>query len=319
MINIEPPSSPYIPAVVGSRPLRSNLCARFSSAVCLFLLAACSFAHPAVPATPKWLLAWSDEFNGPNGSAPNSAKWKYDIGGGGFGNHELESYTSRPVNVQQRKGKLVISALKENYTGADGIARNYTSARIRTQGLFDQTYGRFEASIRLPLGKGIWPAFWMLGNNIGSVGWPACGEMDIFENIGQASTIYSTLHGPGYSGANSISAKYSLPGGKAVNTAFHLYAVEWAPNDIKFFFDNHLVAEQTPSSIPAGTTWVFNKPFFIILDVAVGGGWPGNPDQTTTFPQQMLVDFVRVYTAGTEASLPKPSSPLGNPGKSTNE
>jgi beta-glucanase (GH16 family) len=249
-----------------------------------------------VAPAPKWQLAWSDEFNGPNGASPDPAKWRLDVGGNGWGNHELESYTARPANVQQQNGNLVISALQEKYTGEDGIARDYTSARIKTEGLFSQTYGRFEASIKLPLGKGIWPAFWMLGNNINTVGWPTCGEMDIFENIGEASTIYSTLHGPGYSGAKGISAHASLPGGQAVNSAFHLYAVEWAPNDIRFYVDHILIAKRTPASLPAGAKWVFNQPFFIILNVAVGGDWPGNPDATTTFPQQMLVDYVRVYT-----------------------
>ena len=245
---------------------------------------------------PKWQLTWSDEFNGPNGAAPDPAKWSFDVGGNGWGNHELESYTARPANVQQQNGNLVISALQEKYTGEDGIARDYTSARIKTEGLFSQTYGRFEASIKLPLGKGIWPAFWMLGNNINTVGWPTCGEMDIFENIGEASIVYSTLHGPGYSGGKGISAHASLPAGQAVNTAFHLYAVEWTPNDIKFYVDRILIAERTPASLPPGTKWVFNQPFFIILNLAVGGDWPGNPDATTTFPQQMLVDYVRVYT-----------------------
>jgi beta-glucanase (GH16 family) len=240
-------------------------------------------------------LAWSDEFNGSTGSVPDAAKWAFETGGDGHGNQELETYTSRPVNAQQSDGKLVITARKESFTGADGIARPYTSARIRTKGLFSQAYGRFEASIKLPLGKGIWPAFWLLGDDIDTVGWPKCGEIDIFENIGEPSTIYSTLHGPGYSGAHGISAKFALPAGEAVNTGFHLYAVEWAPKDIKFFLDDKLIAERTPADLPAGTMWVYDHPFFILLNVAVGGSWPGNPDETTTFPQRMLVDYVRVY------------------------
>ena len=269
---------------------------RFLSLFALLFGCSAAIIVAKVAPAPKWQLTWSDEFNGANGSSPDPAKWSFDVGGNGWGNHELESYTARPANVQQQNGNLVISALQEKYTGEDGIARDYTSARIKTEGLFSQTYGRVEASIRLPLGKGIWPAFWMLGNNINTVGWPTCGEMDIFENIGEASTIYSTLHGPGYSGAKGISAHVSLPAGQAVDTAFHLYAVEWAPNDIKFYVDRILIAERTPASLPPGTKWVFDQPFFIILNVAVGGDWPGNPDATTTFPQQMLVDYVRVYT-----------------------
>ena len=263
------------------------------------LLATCSTSQSsATPpaATTPWQLIWSDEFNGANGSAPDPTHWAIQLGGNGFGNNELETYTSRPANVQQQNGNLLITALRENYTGPDGIKRPYTSGRIRTQGLFTQAYGRFEASIQLPVGKGIWPAFWLLGDGINSVGWPHTGEIDIMEEIGEANVIYSTLHGPGYSGGHGISARYPLPPGQAVNNAFHRYAVEWAPNDIKFFFDQNLIAERTPADLPAGAAWVYDHPFFILFNLAVGGAWPGYPDQTTPFPQQMLVDYVRVYT-----------------------
>ena len=270
------------------------------TAMALAVLGACSggsVPNPVVaPPAAQWRLVWSDEFNGANGSLPDATKWTFDLGGSGWGNKELESYTARPVNAQQKDGNLVITALKEDYTGADGQARQYTSARIKTQGLFSQAYGRFEARMQLPLGKGIWPAFWMLGDNISTAGWPQAGEIDTMENIGEAGTIYSTLHGPGYSGSGGISAKYALPAGQAVNTGFHVYAVEWAPNDIKFYFDDNLIAERTPAELPAGTAWVYDHPFFMILNLAVGGGWPGNPDATTVFPQVMLVDYVRVYS-----------------------
>jgi beta-glucanase (GH16 family) len=304
MIDIEPPSTLSISAAALSKlkpGLTRFLChVCFGCAVLLFTGSGVAQSHTTVSPSLQWKLSWSDEFNGANGSAPDPAKWAFDIGGHNP-NNELESYTSRPANVQQRHGDLVITARKENYTGADGITRQYTSARIRTKGLISQAYGRFEASIKLPLGKGIWPAFWLLGDNVDSVGWPKCGEIDIFENIGELSTIYSTLHGPGYSGAHGISAKFALPAGQAVNRGFHLYAVEWAPKDIKFFFDNKLIAERTPADLPPGTTWVYDHPFFIILNVAVGGGWPGNPDATTKFPQKMLVKYVRVYTRAEES------------------
>jgi beta-glucanase (GH16 family) len=245
--------------------------------------------------TPQWAMTWSDEFNGADGTPPDPAKWVFDTGGGGWGNKELESYTSRPVNVKQLDGNLVITALKEEFTGTDKIARPYTSARIKTRGLFSQAYGRFEARLQLPLGKGIWPAFWMLGDDIGSAGWPKAGEIDVMENIGESGRTYSTLHGPGYSGGKGISAKFDLPAGEAVHTGFHVYAVEWAPNDIKFFFDDKLIAERTPKDLPEGTSWVYDHPFFLLLNVAVGGAWPGYPDDTTVFPQKMLVDYVRVY------------------------
>ncbi|HUZ96588.1 MAG TPA: glycoside hydrolase family 16 protein [Edaphobacter sp.] len=304
MIDIEPPSTLPNAAAAPSK-WKSGLTRSLRHA-CLGCLAlsfvgvAVAQSQTTVSTSPQWKLSWSDEFSGGKGSAPDPAKWSFDIGGKNP-NNELESYTSRPANVQQKNGDLVITARKENYTGADGVARQYTSARIRTKGLFSQAYGRFEASIKLPLGKGIWPAFWLLGNNIDSVGWPKSGEIDIFENVGEPSISYSTLHGPGYSGAHGISKKYPLPAGEAVNTGFHLYAVEWAPNDIKFFLDNNLVAERTPADLPPGTKWVYDHPFFIILNVAVGGAWPGNPDATTKFPQKMLVDYVRVYTRSGES------------------
>ena len=299
MIDIEPPGTLFIPAVALSKwkpgLVRLLGLACFGGAVLLSGGFAAAQSHASASPSSQWKLSWSDEFNGKNGSAPDPAKWSFDVGGKNP-NNELESYTSRPANVQQKNGDLVIMARKENFTGTDGVARQYTSARIRTKGLFSQTYGRFEARIKLPLGKGIWPAFWMLGDNVDSVGWPKCGEIDIFENIGEPSVSYSTLHGPGYSGAHGISKKFLLPAGERVDTGFHIYAVEWAPNDIKFFLDDNLVAERTPADLPPGTKWVYDHPFFIILNVAVGGAWPGNPDATTKFPQKMLVDYVRVYT-----------------------
>lgn len=299
MTIIEPPSTHPISAAASpcSGLMRFLRDVGFGC-LCLGIICGVSFgqSHAVAGNLPGWKLAWTDEFNAADGSAPNPAKWSFATGGSGYGNNELESYTNRAVNAQQRDGNLVITARKEDFTGTDGIPRHYTSARIRTKGLFSQAYGRFEASIKLPLGKGIWPAFWLLGDNSGSVGWPKCGEIDIFENIGQPAIIYSTLHGPGYSGAHGISAKFNLPTEQAVDTGFHLYAVEWAPKDIKFFFDNKLIAERTPADLPAGAVWVYDHPFFMILNVAVGGNWPGNPDETTTFPQQMLVNYVRVYT-----------------------
>jgi beta-glucanase (GH16 family) len=259
-------------------------------------LASIGTTTSASPARPTWHLTWSDEFNAPDGTQPDPRKWSFELGGKGWGNNELETYTSRPVNAEQRAGNLVLTAQKEDYTGSDGIARNYTSARIRSKGLFSQAYGRFEARVKLPLGQGIWPAFWLLGDDLDTAHWPASGEIDIFESIGEPSIIHSTLHGPGYSGSKGITAQLALPPGQAVNTAFHLYAVEWEPNGIRFYVDNALIAERTPADLPAGAKWVYDHPFFIILNVAVGGGWPGNPDATTTFPQRMLVDYLRVYS-----------------------
>jgi beta-glucanase (GH16 family) len=264
----------------------------------LIALVALSIHGSSQADASKWKLTWSDEFNAADGTAPDPVKWSFDLGGEGWGNKELESYTSRPTNVQQKGGNLVITALKDDYTGKDGVARPYTSARIKTKGLFSLAYGRVEARMQLPLGKGIWPAFWMLGDDIGTAGWPKAGEIDIMENIGEAGRVYSTLHGPGYSGDHGISAKYPLPAGEVVNTGFHVYAVEWSPNNIRFYFDDKLIAERTPADLPAGAKWVYDHPFFVILNLAVGGLWPGYPDETTVFPQRMLVDYVRVYERG---------------------
>jgi beta-glucanase (GH16 family) len=251
---------------------------------------------PSPPSVRQWTLVWSDEFSGLNGSAPDSAKWGYDVGGNGWGNNELEYYTNRTQNAYVQDGNLVIKALKETYTGADGVTRNYTSARLLTANLFSQTYGRFEARIKIPYGQGMWPAFWMLGNNIGQVGWPQCGEIDIMENIGkEPSIIYGSIHGPGYTGGTGVGTSYTLPNAAQLAGDFHVFAVEWEPNVVRFYVDGNLYATDTPSSLPAGSTWVFDHPFFIILNVAVGGDWPGPPDSTTVFPQQMLVDYVRVY------------------------
>jgi beta-glucanase (GH16 family) len=238
---------------------------------------------------------WSDEFNGP-GSAVDPTKWVLETGGNGWGNDELEYYTKRPQNAFVEDGNLVIKVLDEKYTGADGVSRNYTSARLKTQGKFSQTYGRFEARIKIPRGQGIWPAFWMLGDDIDKVGWPKCGEIDIMENIGKEPyLVHGTIHGPGYSGGESIGKMYALSGELKYADDFHIYAVEWEPNAIRFYVDEHLYVTRTPADLPKDAKWAYDHPFFLLLNVAVGGGWPGNPDATSTYPQTMLVDYVRVY------------------------
>ena len=242
-----------------------------------------------VTASSGWKVVWSEEFNGAAGTSPDSAKWNYDLGGGGWGNQELESYTSSTNNVyQDGNGNLVIQALKTP-------GNTYTSARLKTQDKFSVTYGRVEARIKVPYGQGIWPAFWMLGADIAATGWPNCGEIDIMENIGrEPSMIHGTVHGPGYSGGNGIGGPYTLPGGAKFADDFHVYGVEWAPGTITFFVDGLKYFSASDTKIPKGTTWVYQHPFFLLLNVAVGGSWPGNPDATSTFPQQMLVDWVRV-------------------------
>jgi beta-glucanase (GH16 family) len=247
---------------------------------------------------PKgYTLVWSDEFNGKNGSLPDARKWTYDIGGNGWGNHELEYYTNRPENARIEDGKLVISARREDFSGPDGAKFLYTSARMKTQGLFAQAYGRFEARIRLPAGQGIWPAFWMLGENIDTDGWPKCGEIDIMENIGkEPGTVHGSLHGPSSTHATSdLTNTVTLPAGRKLSGNFHVYAAEWEPGVVRFYLDSSLYATFTSAQWPAGGIWVFDHKFFLILNLAVGGNWPGAPDGTTVFPQTMQVDYVRAY------------------------
>ena len=266
-------------------------------------------------------IVWNDEFNQSDGSSPDPTKWCYDLGGGGWGNGELEYYTGRTNNARIVGGQLVIEADQES-TNSGGINYNYTSARMKTQGLGSWAYGRMEARIKIPRGQGIWCAFWMLGTNFTLVSWPACGEIDIMENIGKTSdqgTDHGTIHGPmqnksDYNWGSGVGSSYTLPGGAKLADDFHIYAVEWTTNQIKWFLDTYNFFTATPASLiglPSPGIWVFtNNPCFIILNVAVGGNWPGNPDTNTVFPQQMLVDYVRVYqqTAPLAFSVGPPSN-----------
>ena len=263
-------------------------------------------AKPESSDRAGWKLVWSDEFNAPDGSPVDTTKWVSESGGNGWGNQELEYYTPRPENAFQQGGNLVIKVLQEKYTGADGVTRDYTSARLKTAGKFSQTYGRFEARIKIPQRQGIWPAFWMLGDDISKIGWPKCGEIDIMENIGkEPATVHGTIHGPGYSGGKGIGSPYKLPSDQHFADDFHVYAVEWEAKAIRFYVDDHLYATRTPADLPQGTKWVYDHPFFMLLNVAVGGGWPGNPDATSVFPQTMLVDYVRVYKRSGRAAKPQ--------------
>ncbi len=252
------------------------------------------FALPALAAThwkltSSWRLTWSDEFNGAANTPPDSIKWSYDLGAGGWGNHELETYTSAPLNVSQDgEGHLVIRAIK--------TSAGYTSARIKTQGKFTVQYGKIAARMKIPHGQGMWPAFWMLGADIKSAGWPKCGEIDVMENIGkEPSIVHGTIHGPGYFGSKGISHQYSLPNDVPLSDDFHVYAVEWSPDSITFLLDDKPYGTVTPADLPPGTHWVYNHPFFMLLNLAVGGDWPGNPNDSTRFPQKLLVDWVRVW------------------------
>lgn len=247
----------------------------------------------------NWTLTWQDEFNGNAGIAPDATKWAYDLGAGGWGNEELQSYTNLAENVSlDGKGNLLITAIKKS----EGV---YTSARIKSKGLFDQKYGRFEARIKAPYGKGIWPAFWMLGSNVqtatetpddpNTVAWPQCGEIDIMELRGQAPNIINgTIHGPGYSGGAAITKAYGMQNDR-FDDEYHIFAVEWNETTLDFYVDDYLYQRIDKSTIEAQGQWVYDHNFFLILNVAVGGNYVGYPVSATYFPQTMTVDYVRVY------------------------
>lgn len=239
--------------------------------------------------TTKFNLVMEDNFD--IDGAPNPNIWTFDIGGNGWGNNELQYYTDRADNVVVQNGYLIITAKKENYQDA-----SYTSARLKTQNLFNKKYGRFEARIKLPQGKGLWPAFWMLGSNFEQDGWPQCGEIDIMEYLGNKPIeVFGTLHGPGFAGAESISKKYTLQNGR-FDTDFHVFGIEWTENYINWYVDDVLYSQITREKVAEeGGEWVFDNEFFMILNIAVGGNLPGNPDANTIFPQRMIVDYVRVY------------------------
>jgi beta-glucanase (GH16 family) len=266
------------------------------------LFAACTSASPPADSPDgggpqTWTLSWQDEFDGAAGAQPDTTHWVAEVGGGGWGNQEREFYTAGENAALDGAGHLVITARQEPPNSPRSCwygSCRYTSARILTRGRFEPIYGRFEASIRIPRGQGLWPAFWLLGADIGTVGWPTCGELDVMENIGrEPQMVHGTMHGPGYSGGNGIGASFTSATPFADD--FHVFAVEWESGAVRWYVDGKLYHEVTPSRLPTGARWVFDHPFFMLLNVAVGGSWPGDPDSSTTFPQQMLVDYVRVY------------------------
>ena len=236
----------------------------------------------------NWQETWSDDFDGAAGQLPDATKWTFDIGtgDGGWGNQELQIYTNHPENISlDGEGNLVITAMNNG--------GSYTSARIKTQGLFAQKYGRFEARLKTPYGPGLWPAFWLLGKNIETVAWPQCGEIDIMELRGQdPNVIHGTIHGPGYSGSNPVTQSYGLENNR-FDVDFHLFAIEWDKDKIDFFVDDYLYQRIERNDVPG--EWVYDQPFFILLNVAVGGNYVGFPTARTPFPQKMIVDYVKVY------------------------
>ncbi len=264
---------------------------------------------------PGYNLVWSDEFNGAVGSAPNPSNWTYDTGAGGWGNNELENYTNSTANARivadpnATDGEALAIIAIDTQPGNTNYSQagRYTSARLKTQGLQSFQYGYMEARIQMPYGDGIWPAFWMLGNNITTVSWPACGEMDIMENIGNAAdqpVNHGSLHAPNWNPTGT----YTLPGAQLYHTAYHTFGLLWQPNQVQFYVDGTLFETQTSANCSsAGGTWEFNNNFFFLLNMAVGGSWPGSPDASTPFPQTMLVDYVRAYQLSSGTATPTPT------------
>lgn len=241
-----------------------------------------------VLADRNWQLVWEDQFEGPAGQLPDASSWNFDIGTD-WGNRQLEYDTDRAENASvDGSGNLAIVARRESFAGSA-----FTSARITTKGKLDQAYGRFEARIKMPWGPGIWPAFWLLGSNIDEVSWPQCGEIDIMEYRGQQpNLIHGSLHGPGYSGGNAVTKSFGFEKDR-FDTDFHIFAVEWGVDYINFFVDDTVYKSITPADVTG--EWVYDHPFHIILNLAVGGDYVGFPTSETIFPQTMLVDWVRVY------------------------
>ena len=238
---------------------------------------------------------WRDEFDGPAGAAPDATRWKHEIGGDGWGNKELQYYTDSTDNAAlDGAGNLIITAREETFMG-----NAYTSARLTTDGLYAHAYGRFEARMRLAAGRGMWPAFWILGDDFDQVGWPASGEIDIMEELGNDTTdILGSVHGPAYGKVDVPATKADdIPAG--IDKGFHVYAVEWDPASIVFLVDDVPYFQITPARRPSYARWVFDHPYFVLVNLAVGGQFPGNPDATTVFPQTIAVDYVRVSVRAT--------------------
>ncbi len=271
-------------------PSIMSRCGRFF-ALAVLVMAACNEdpreASDDWAPEGTWIETWRDDFEGPSASAPNPANWFIETNPSPP-NGELEYYTDRRENsFVDGEGHLILRALKESYLG-----KSYTSGRVNTGGRVMMTYGRIEARIKLPAGKGLWPAFWMLGVN---GNWPACGEIDIMELAGsRPSVVQGSLHGPDFFGTSSLSRFYGLESGTFADD-FHIFAVEWAPDGIRWLVDESVYQVRTRDSIVgAGKQWVFNLPFFIIVNLAIGGNYDGSPDASTIFPSQVAVDYVKV-------------------------
>lgn len=313
-----------------TRKLIRKRLARYAIFLGALIISAAAILFPTGALAQNWgAPVWSDEFNGTTPGPPSTTTWNFDLGNnGGWGNHEAEVYCGPPGYINNPQACPTVFSTADSNAFIDGNGHlviqainnggTWTSARMNTltNPPPNIQYGRIEASEKLPIGAGLWPAFWAVGSNIQTAGWPACGELDFMENVpasaGQGPTIFSaTIHGPGYSGGNGLTQKYTFPTGDV--TSFHTYGAIWSPYMVQFYVDDpaNVFFIRTASDVPSGTQWAFNHPFVLITNLAVGGtgSWPGPPDSTTPNPAIMLVDYVRFYQA---TAVAPPT--LGNPG-----
>jgi len=239
--------------------------------------------------------SWSDEFSGRAGQRPDPDKWKFDLGASGWGNRELQRYTSSRSNSRiDGRGHLRIIA---RHREGSGIRRgSYTSARLTTAGRFGFKYGRVAIRAKLPKGRGLWPAFWMLGEEFPGVDWPFCGEIDVMENLGQKIRISSAfVHGPGSMADTGIGGFHRSR--TSLAKGFHVFAADWSAELITFSVDGEVFRRVPKATYPSGQTWAFDRRMFLLLNLAVGGSWPGKPSAATRFPARFVIDWVRVWKA----------------------
>lgn len=262
----------------------------------LLVLTSCAIT-PSTTA-PHSKLLWSDEFSGASGKSPDASKWNFITGGQGFGNNELQCYTSAPGNASLNgSGDLVITAIKQpGHICDDGSKNDFTSARLTTENKFDAKYGRLEIRAKVPTTSGTWPAFWALGSNQPQVGWPATGEIDVMEVIGKhPSVVFGTVHGPRADGT-PMSVGRTVDTGHNLADAFHVFRVDWTPTKFTYALDGVTYATITKADVEkAGGKWVYSHRFYLLVNLAVGGNNPGNPTSDAPWPQSYTIDYVRVY------------------------